>query len=125
MKLDKDGNLVIDLVYLFDNMSDECKLRIAERLSCEEVIIKHVTDQIFDGLTENGYCGGEVIDQQRLGTALQDARERIRKEGNRLLVEELSRLRRELENRRGYMDAGWNKYHELYNKVYGSGINLV
>lgn len=121
MKVDKDDNLVIDLVYLFDNMSDECKLRIAESLSCEDVIIKHVTDQIFDGLTENGYCGGEILNQQRLGTALQNARERVRKEGNRLLVKELNRLRRELENRRGYMDAGWNKYHELYNKVRGRG----
>ena len=121
MKLDKDDNLMIDLMFLFDNMSDENKLSLVERLSCEDVIIKHVTDQIFEGLTENGYGGSELCDQQRLGTPLQDARERVRKEGNRLLVKELSRLRRELENRRGYMDAGWNKYHELYNKVYGRG----
>lgn len=118
MKLDKDDNLVIDLMFLFDNMSDESKLILAERLSCEDVIIKHVTDQIFDGLTENGYGGSELCDQQRLGTPLQDARERVRKEGNRLLVKELKRLREVLENRKGYMDAGWNKYHELYNKVY-------
>ena len=121
MKLDKDDNLVISLSYLFDNMSEEGKLRVAEILSCDDVIIKHVTDQIFDGLTENGYGGSERINEQRLGTALQNARERVRKEGNRLLVEELNRLRRELENRRGYMDAGWNKYHELYNKVFGCG----
>lgn len=118
MKLDKDDNLVIDLVYLFDNMPDESKLALAERLSCEDAIIKHVTDQIFDGLTENGYGGSERCDQQHLGTPLQDARERVRKEGNRLLVKELKRLRRELENRNGYMDTGWNKYHELYNKVH-------
>lgn len=59
MKLDKDDNLVISLSYLFDNMSEEGKLRAAEILSCDGVIIKHVTDQIFDGLTENGYGGGE------------------------------------------------------------------
>lgn len=121
MKLDKDGNLVIDLVHLFDNMSDESKLRFEEQLSCDDVLIKHVTDQIFDGSTMNGYSGGERCDQQQLGTALQDARERVRKEGNRLLVKELNRLRKELENRGGYMDNGWNKYHELYNKVYGNG----
>ncbi len=120
MKLDKDDNIVISLVYLFENMSDESKLRIAEQLSCDDVIIKHVTDQIFDGSTENGYNGSERCDQQHLGTPLQDARERVRKEGNRLLVEELARLRRELENRRGYMDQGWNKYHELYNKMYNN-----
>lgn len=113
-----DGEVCINVLDVFDSTSDRFKLELMERLSCEDVIIKHVMDQVFNGATENGYSGSEVIDSQRVSSELQQARERIRQQGNNLLVKELNRLREQLENRRKYQDTGWNEYHKLYNQVY-------
>ena len=113
-----DGEICIDVMDVFYNTSDNFKLELIERLSCEDVIIKHVMDQVLNGCTENGYSGSEVIDNLRLGSELQQARERIRQQGNNLLVKEINRLREVLENRSKYQDNGWNEYHKLYNQVY-------
>lgn len=91
--------VILDVLYIFDNTSDDFKLELAERLSCEDAIIKHVMDQVFDGYTENGYSGSEVIDNLRLKSALQQDRERVRQQGNQLMFKELKRLREVLENR--------------------------
>lgn len=112
------GEICIDVMDVFYNTSDEFKLELVERLSCEDVIIKHVIDQVLNGSTENGYSGSETIDWQRVNSELQQARERIRLQGNNLLVKELKRLREVLENRRKYQDNGWNEYNKLYNQVY-------
>ena len=112
------GEICIDVLDVFDNTSDSFKLELVERLSCEDVIIKHVIDQVLNGSTENGYSGSETIDWQQVNSELQQARERIRLQGNNLLVKELKRLREVLENRRKYQDNGWNEYNKLYNQVY-------
>lgn len=117
-EINGDGEVCLNVLDIFDSTSDRFKLELMERLSCEDVIIKHVMDQVFNGETENGYSGSEVIDSQRIGSELQKARERIRQQGNNLLVKEINRLREQLENRHKYQDNGWNEYHKLYNQVY-------
>lgn len=117
-EINGDGEVCLNVLDIFDSTSDRFKLELMERLSCEDVIIKHVIDQVFNGCTENGYSGSEVIDSQRVSSELQKARERIRQQGNNLLVKEINRLREQLENRCKYQDNGWNEYHKLYNQVY-------
>ena len=112
-----NGEICIDVMDVFYNTPDRFKLELVERLSCEDVIIKHVIDQVLNGCTENGYSGSEVIDNLRLNSELQQARERIRQQGNNILVKEINRLRGVLENRCKYQDKGWNEYHKLYNQV--------
>lgn len=115
-----NGEVILDVLDVFYNTSDAFKLELAERLSCEDAIINHVMDQVFNGTTENGYSGSEVIDNFRLSSALQQARERVRLQGNQLMIKELKRLREVLENRERYADTGWKEYNKLYNKVYGA-----
>lgn len=122
--INANGEIILDVLDIFDNTSDDFKLELAERLSCEDAIIKHVMDQVFDGYTENGYSGSEVIDNLRLKSALQQARERVRQQGNQLMLKELKRLREVLENRNRYAESGWKEYHKLYNKVYGGNLQL-
>ena len=121
IKLDEDGNLNVsmDFFLLMDSMSSDQKVELIERLSCEDEIIQHVADQILSGCTENGYSGSEVIDEYRLSTPLQKARENIRKKGNRLLIKEIERLRVKLEDKNNHYESGWNAYHELNNKMMG------
>lgn len=113
------GEIIIDVAEVFDATNYNFKLELIERLSCEDAVITHVMEQVFSGLTENGYSGSEVSDDLRISTPLQQAREKVRQQGNRLLLEELSRLRGVIENRHKYSDAGWNMYHKLYNQVHG------
>lgn len=44
---------------LIEYMPMEDKLKLIESLSCDEEVIKHVIDQVLDGCTENGSCGGK------------------------------------------------------------------
>jgi hypothetical protein len=117
-EINGNGEICLNVLDIFYSTSDSFKLELVERLSCEDAVIKHVIDQVLNGCTENGYSGSEVIDSQRVSSELQQARERIRQQGNNLLVKELNRLREQLENRSKYQDSGWNEYHKLYNQVY-------
>lgn len=58
MKIEK-GNLTIDLWEFLQEAKGEQRLELIETLSCQEDIIRHVTDQVVHGCTENGYSGGE------------------------------------------------------------------
>lgn len=54
----KDGKLQIDLHDLLDNVREEDLNEFLETVSCNDKVIKHVTDQILDKWTENYYSGG-------------------------------------------------------------------
>ena len=57
----KDGNLQIDLHSLLDNIREEDLSEFLESISCNDKVIKHVTDQILDKWTENVYSGSSNI----------------------------------------------------------------
>jgi 2-methylaconitate cis-trans-isomerase PrpF len=119
IKTDDHGNIIIDPFELIELVPSHLKIELIERLSCEDEVIKHVMDQVFVGLTENGYAGSESMDDLQISTELQQARERIRLQGNRLLMKEIKRLRKKVENLNQYFDAGWNEYHKLLNETKG------
>ncbi len=119
IKTDDYGNIIIDPFDLIELVPSHLKIELIERLSCEDEVIKHVMDQVFVGLTENGYSGSESMDDLQTSTELQQARERIRLQGNRLLMKEINRLRKKVENLNQYFDAGWNEYHKLLNETKG------
>ena len=54
----KDGNLQLDLHGLLDSVKEEDLNEFLETVSCNDKVIKHVTDQILDRWTENCYSGG-------------------------------------------------------------------
>lgn len=119
IKTDENGNIVIDAFDLIESIPGELKVELIERLACEDEVIKHVMDQVMIGMTENGYSGTESMDELRVSSQLQQARESVRSNGNRLLMKEINRLREKVKNLNKYYDSGWNEYHKLYNQVKG------
>lgn len=63
LKYNKDGKLEFDLHSLLECAKDQTKIELIESLACDDAIIKHVTDQILDGWTENCFCGGYSFEQ--------------------------------------------------------------
>lgn len=120
MKLNEDGTLSfnVDIYEFLDSLSDEKSIELAESLSCQNAVIKHVTDQLFDGYTENG-CHGSKVYGDLPTTQLELSQEKVRKLGNRLLIKEVERLRRRLEDKNNHYESGWNEYHKLNNRLIG------
>ena len=56
----KDGNLQLDLHDLLDSVKEEDLNEFLETVSCNDKVIKHVTEQILEQWTENGYSGASV-----------------------------------------------------------------
>ena len=56
----KEGKLQIDLHDLLDNVKEGDLDEFLESVSCNDKVIKHVTDQILDKWTENCYSGGSA-----------------------------------------------------------------
>jgi len=106
--------LKIDIFDLLDSLSDEEKKQVVEVLSCHEAVIKHVTDQILDGYTDNGYCGAFATssNEAKYLTELQKSRVRISESLSELAYEQIRMLKiknqnlaQELENAR---QIQWN-----------------
>lgn len=57
----KDGNLQIDLHDLLDSVKEEDLNEFLETVSCNDKVIKHVTDQILDKWAENSYRSASFI----------------------------------------------------------------
>lgn len=52
-----EDNLTLNIVDILSSLSGEQEKQLIEQLSCSDAIIEHVTSQIVNGLTENGYSG--------------------------------------------------------------------
>ena len=121
----KDGQISFDACDLLSAMSEDQKLGLMERLSCEEVVIKHVADQIFDGLTENGFSGSFMSGSPSLTSALMEAKRRVANESGEVAEREILMLQQRYEQSdylyKRYMDAYFNLLHYAENKFgYGS-----
>lgn len=89
----KDGLLSIDVQALFDAIPDDEKVSLIETLSCQDSVIKHVTDQILDGWTERGFYGSiacTAIDDPVFG--LDWACRQVAKRAGEVAAKEIKRL---------------------------------
>lgn len=94
----KDGKLEFYLRSLLECVSEESRVELIEFLSCDEAIIKHVTDQILDGWTENLYAGAsECGASPNPYNALDKARREISKRSSEIAKEEILKLERSLQ----------------------------
>lgn len=98
MKLEyKDGNLQFDFFEAIKSIPEEQRPELLEDLSCDDVIIKHVTDQILDGWTENFCSGGSCVSAQASPTiGLDYARREIAKRSSEIAKKEIENLEKEL-----------------------------
>lgn len=56
-RYDEKGNITLSFQDLLEHLPDADKVDLIEHLSCDDAVIKHVTDQILEGWTENSYHG--------------------------------------------------------------------
>lgn len=90
-----DGKLQFDFHDCLRSLPAEQRLQCIEDLSCDEEILKHITDQLVEGYTEGGYSGGTIItapaDSSR-GTALDHALRRIAKASSPIAERQIMKL---------------------------------
>lgn len=104
----EEGKFVIDAESLLDAMPDESKMHLIERLSCEDVVIKHVVDQIVDGLTEN-WCSGSRLcgTSEEVYLPLDIAARRIAEASSDIAAKEIDALKRELKRTKERLDEAY------------------
>ena len=102
----KDGNISIDLHELLCSVKAEDKISFVESLSCDEDIIRHVTDQIISGWTENCYCGSTSCSASDVPVyALDRARREIAKMSGDIAKREIEALEKSLtRTKKDYFD---------------------
>lgn len=115
MNIDDKGNLKLNIVDMLDSLSNECKLELIESLSCDDAVIKHVMDQVFEGCTENGYHGSISCTALDSNNEIDKARVKAASMASHMARKEMKRLRKDAEFSRKRSDAGWNEYHKLNN----------
>lgn len=109
----KDGKISFDAYDLLSEMTDEQKLDLVERLACEDIVIKHVAEQIFDGLTENGHCGAFSSGSPYHLTSLMAARIRVANEAGEVATSQISALQYKYEYAHAQSEKYSNAYFEL------------
>ena len=89
----KQGNLVIDLHSLLDDVPQEDLEEFYESVSCNDRVIKHVADQIISKWTENGYSGLGCVDApEQPINALDKAWREVAKRSGEVAKREIERL---------------------------------
>lgn len=109
----KDGKISFDAYDLLSAMSDEQKLDLVERLACEDIVIKHVAEQIFGGLTENGHSGSFGYGSPHYSTPLMDAKLRAANEAGDVAKREIETLQWRYEHAHAQSEKYSNAYFEL------------
>ena len=96
----KDGNLQLDLHDLLDNVREEDLSEFLESVSCNDKVIKHVTDQILGKWTENGYSGGAACTADAAPVwGLDKAWREVAKRSGEVAKREIERLEEALKRR--------------------------
>ena len=106
----KDGNLQIDLHSLLDNIREEDLSEFLESISCNDKVIKHVTDQILDRWTENVYSGSSNTSASaEVYFGLDKAWREVAKRSGEVAKREIERLEEALKRRN-------EEYYNLVNE---------
>ena len=113
MKINSEGRLEIYVEDIFDNLPKNSVLELIERLSCSEIVIKHVADQLLEGWTENGYCGSMNINSLTPSTEISIARDKIAKGADILARNRILELELAVKSAENLTKAGWDAYHKL------------
>ena len=93
----ENGYLKVDIYDLCTGLPKEDKLKLVEFLACDDDLIKHVTDQIVEGMTENGYYGGSYCaPSPEPYLALDAARRKVAKGSSEVAKKEIEKLEKEL-----------------------------
>ena len=112
MNIDSEGKLVIDVQDIFDNLPSDKVIELIESLSCSEVVIKHVADQLLQGWTENGYHGS-ISSGLTPSTEICAARDKIAKGAGDVASKRILELEQLVKAAENLTAAGWDAYHKV------------
>ena len=119
MKLQITPYMIIDLTEpneLIELISDDDKVNFMQSLACDDIIIKHVTDQLLHGCTEDGYYGSKECNEAEPSTPLDIAKRAIAKSYSKFASDEIAALERGLKRTRDSRDEYMSKYYDLLYK---------
>lgn len=111
MKIEQNGITVIfdEPNTLLEAMTEDQKVELIESLSCHESVIKHVTDQLIHGCTENGHSGTKVFAWDD-DYATQRAKNEIAKASDKIAQDKIKELER-------YLASADKRILELNNEL--------
>ena len=124
MKLQVTKYLAIELTEpneLIELISDEDKIDFWQSLSCDDIIFKHVADQIIHGCTEDRYhatMSFGVEPTQPLDVAIREVSKLSGDVAKREIEKLEARLEREVSEKDKYMDMYYELYHEKNRRNY-------
>ena len=102
-----DPNELIELI------NDDDKVDFMQSLACDDIIIKHVTDQLLHGCTEDGYYGSKGCNEAEPSTPLDIAKRVIAKSYSTFVSDEITSLESSLKRSNESKDEYMNKYYDL------------
>jgi hypothetical protein len=102
---------------LIELISDEDKIEFMQSLSCEDIIIKHVSDQIIHGCTELGYYGYKGCTGSSPSTPLDIAIRQVSKCASTIAKKQIESLERALKYQEDETTKYQDKYYKLYNNL--------
>ncbi len=96
----KKGKLEFDIQELLESIHGAEKVDLVEGLACDDEIIKHVSEQIINKWTENGYSGGVFCTASDNPTrGLDWAWREVAKKSGDVAKREIERLEKALEQK--------------------------
>ena len=116
MNINSEGKLEIDVQDIFDNLPKESVLELIESLSCSEIVIKHVADQLLEGWTENGYHG-YMCSGLTPSTEIDIAKDKIAKGANDIAIKRIAELERMVEHEKESTKTAWDSYHKAIERL--------
>lgn len=107
-----NDDLTLNIVDILSSLTGEQEQQLIEQLSCSDTIIKHVSDQIINGSTCEGYSGFISCDAGT-STALDHAVRAVAKSSSELATSEIESLELALKRATARADEYTNKYYDL------------
>lgn len=111
--MDDSGSLSVDIFHLIHELPENRILELFESLSCADVVINHVMDQVLHGCTENGFSGSWSTSY---GEPLQKYRLEIAKHSSEIAKKEIETLKTRLADVTADRDKYQNDYYDIYHK---------
>ena len=114
----ENGYLKVDIYDLCTGLPKEDKLKLVESLACDDDLIRHVSDQIVEGMTENGYYGSSYCTPSpEPYLALDAARRKVAKGSSEVAKKEIEKLEKELKRVNENYDKQTLELIEIRNRL--------
>ena len=113
----EDGKIEFDLHGILEQVKGERRVEMIESLSCDDEVIRHVSDQIIERWTETCYSGGSCIIPKahpKNSSPLDIAWRKVSKMSGEVAKHEIEKLERTLKNQEEQI----KKHHEEIQKIH-------